>query len=397
MSFREERWMTRAQTVSMLTERWRPPRRTEMIPLEDAAGRICAWDVRSRNTLPVGRSAEADGIAVRAADFQIELPDTAAWLEGRDYAMVNTGNDFDDTFDTVILIEEVSFDEGGRLKLALEGPVREGQEVAPRGSTLDEGELLAEAGLALRPQHLCLLAAGGHRSVEVLSRPVVAYIPTGNELVPAGEAPSRGENVESNGVMVAAFLRRWGAQPLALPVVRDRVEELEIAFDRAFAEADIILVNGGSSKGSKDHCFRLLERRAECMQHGVGCIPGIPIAAAMVGGKPAVNLPGPPFAAFCAMDWCVRPLVCFALGRAVPRRERVEGVLLNAIKKTVGPELYVRVEATRDKDGGWRLRPFSWEDRFAVAWARFNALMILPGESAGCAAGQIVEAELLEE
>ena len=99
--------------------------------------------------------------------------------------MVNTGNDFDDTFDTVIPIEEVSFDEGSRLKLALEGPVREGQEVAPRGSTLDKGELLTEAGLALRPQHLCLLAAGGHRSVEVLSRPVVAYIPTGNELVPA--------------------------------------------------------------------------------------------------------------------------------------------------------------------------------------------------------------------
>lgn len=394
MASKEQAYPARAEAVAALLARWTPPVRIQTVPLAEALGRVCAGDLFSRNTLPVCRSSQADGIGVRFDDLKDGVPDSG-WEAGRDYVPADTGDDFEDGFDTVIQVEDLRFSADGRLaEICPEEPVRRGQLISTRGATLREGELLLRAGTVLQPFHLCLLASAGVTELPVLHRPTAAYIPTGSELVPVGTVPGRGQNVQSNGLMVEAYLRQWGAEARSWPIVRDDEAALDAALSDALRQADIVLMNGGSSRGGEDFTVKLLERRASFLQHGVSCIPGIPVALAMVENTPVVNLPGPPFAAFCALDWAVRPLVFRMLGREPPARPKVRVRLLEPVRKPVGYEFYLRLEVA-DGPEGRTARPLGWDCRFAEAVSACNALLVLPAGCGGYDAGGLVEAELL--
>jgi molybdopterin molybdotransferase/putative molybdopterin biosynthesis protein len=68
-------------------------------------------------------------------------------------------------------------------------------------------------------------------------------------------------------------------------------------------------VSGGSSKGTEDLCPRLIERNAVFFNHYVRARPGRPIAVAIKSGKAVVNIPGPAFSAYFALQWCVCGLI----------------------------------------------------------------------------------------
>ena len=98
--------------LAMLFERWAPARRTETVPLSEAAGRVLAEDQLADWNIPVVRASAMDGIAVRADRFRNGVPDTSGWVIGKDYVRADTGDDFPDEFDTVIAIEDVTVLEG---------------------------------------------------------------------------------------------------------------------------------------------------------------------------------------------------------------------------------------------------------------------------------------------
>ncbi|MDR0925381.1 MAG: molybdopterin molybdotransferase MoeA [Hungatella sp.] len=388
-----EHFITRAEAINALMARWTPDIATEILPLEQSKGRICARDVFSQNTLPVCRSSQADGIAVRFADFTNGIPDTSAWKKDLDYAMADTGDDFADAFDTVIQVEDLVYNASGTFSIVPEAPIVQGQLVSPQGSMLRSGELLLKKGDVVQPMQLCLLAAGGISGLEVVKQPVVAYIPTGNELVCPGEKPQRGQNVETNGLMISGYLEEWGAVIRTYPILPDNQKLLDETLADALQNADIILINGGSSKGSEDYTVRLLEKRSTFLQHGIKSIPGIPVALAIADGKPVINLPGPPFAAFCALDWCVRALVYQAQGRAMQPPRRVKAVLQKEVHKPAPYEFYLRLKVYKAGDGFFA-EPLSWGSRFAQAM-NCNALMVIPVGSEGYHKGDVIEAELL--
>ena len=118
MKFDMEKSVTRAQALELMKERWRPAPGREIVALEEALGRVAAEDLRAVNTLPVFRASCFDGVAVRSADFQNGLPDTSAWVKGRNFVRADTGDDFPDEFDTVIAIEDVILDKLGGLRFA---------------------------------------------------------------------------------------------------------------------------------------------------------------------------------------------------------------------------------------------------------------------------------------
>lgn len=387
-------FVTREQAVEMLLHRWNFPKRTDFVSLQNAQGRICASDVFSKNSIPVYRTSQLDGIAVRFSDFEGGVPDMSQWREGTDYAAADTGDDFDDAFDTVIPIEEVSFSQNGQIVIQPEEPVSKGQYINQRGKTIEEGELLVKAGTRLEPVHLCLLAAGGIRQLEAASRPVVAFIPTGNELIEAGRAPQRGQNIESNSFMVGGLLRQWDADFLPYPIIPDQSGEIESALSDALIKADIVLINGGSSRGHEDYTGKILENKASFVQHGIKSIPGIPVAVSIMSGKPVINLPGPSLAAFYAMDWCVRALVFHYLGHPAPERVKVPVILQSGVNAPEPYDFYVRLNVVRSGDH-YEASVLTWNHRFPVLISGCNAMLIVPIGVAGYEKGQIVEAELL--
>lgn len=125
---------------------WKPVAQTEQVRVENAAGRILAEDQFAQYDLPVVRASTMDGIAVRSSDFAEGMPDTSAWKLGEDYVRADTGDDFDDRFDAVIAIENVTFLPGGGLQLPPRVNASKGYNVKPCGADVRKGALLAQAG-----------------------------------------------------------------------------------------------------------------------------------------------------------------------------------------------------------------------------------------------------------
>jgi molybdopterin molybdotransferase/putative molybdopterin biosynthesis protein len=316
----------RAEALEKLFAKWPAAPKSESVLLEDSCGRITAEPVYARLTLPVVRSSQADGIAVRSKDFAGGPPDTSSWTPGKEFVRADTGDDFDDAFDAVIFIENVQFNEKGGFSLPKDIKVSSGMHIRKRGGMVFEGELLLDKGLPIRSCDLGTLSMGGIRQVNVVKKPVIAFLPTGNELVPHGSEPQRGENIDSNSVMVKAMLKEMGAEPCMLPPVKDRPECIRQSLDKALETADAVIVNGGSSRGAEDFNARIIAERGMILCNGVKSAPGRPILIALINGKPVINLPGPMIAAYYGMDWCIRAIVCRALGIPRPERRTVKAV-----------------------------------------------------------------------
>jgi molybdopterin molybdotransferase/putative molybdopterin biosynthesis protein len=358
---------SRAEVMGKLFALWTPRRKTETVPLERSYGRICGADLLSRLTLPAVRSSGGDGIAVRSADFSGPFPDTAAWREGLNYVRADTGDDFDDRFDAVIMIEAVTFNEDGGFSLPPGFSVLPGMNIRGRGDLVMEGDLLLGRGLPIRACDMGTLAMGGMTEVPVLRKPAAVFIPTGNELVPPGVIPQRGQNIDSNSVMIRHLLLEMGAEPVIFPIIRDEAEAVKGALEEALEKADLVIINGGSSKGAEDHNARLLAEMGQVISHGVSSAPGRPICVALIGGKPVINLPGPMLAAYFGADWCIRGIVCRALGIPVPPRQKIKAVLKG--------------------EGGPRKLPENFELLCRVALKRtgngYEASLVLPGKTGG--------------
>lgn len=293
---------------------WSPEYEIETVDVENALGKVVANSKTTLYDLPVYRASGADGIAVKGKDFENGIPDTSKFVLGKDYVRADTGDDFSDDYDTIIVIEDVvSMENGLTLKKGIE--VTPGQRVSKKGSHVAKGLDYLIPKTRLRAVDLAALVMGGHTEVDIIKRPKIAYIPTGSELIKKGTIPKRGENINSNSTLVENMLIEMGAESIIMPIVKDNKKELKNALDEASKIADIVLISGGSSKGEEDFNTKIIEKNGKIFQHYVACVPGFPIGIGFYSNKPIVNLAGPPIACYNGLDWCVRALIDRWYGR----------------------------------------------------------------------------------
>lgn len=382
MKFDYDNAATREFALQELCSLWNPARTTENVSLDKAFGRVTAEEVTALHNLPVVRSSKRDGIAVRAADFAQGAPCTQGWRRGVNFAQADTGDDFPDDFDAVVARERFEFNEAGEPVFVddLE-PLKAGDGINPAGSIIKAGEMAVPAGWRLTPEYVAICAVGGAATIPVVRKPVVAFLPTGTELIPWGSEPARGQNIEANSLMVKGFVEEWGGECITYPVTPDRPESLERALDSALKVADIVLINGGSSRGEEDYNSQMLQRRASHFRHGVRTVPGRPVGMSIIDNHPVINVPGPVGAAFLCCDWLIRGLVAHFLGTYAPQRHTISARLTEDVKKPKPFERLARVTLQQSEDGTYTCTPL---DVNGVARNIFgaDAMASLPSGSA---------------
>lgn len=303
----------------------------EILPLQECAGRVLARDMVSRYQLPSGKSAQGDSVAMRYEAFADGMPSdevTATWVEGVDWVRADMGDDFPDEFNCTTHVEGVEFLEDGGIRLVDDPPSIMGPDkIKQPGSTMQVGDPVLPAGTVLTARTMAYLASVGHTVIPVRRKIRIAFIPTGSELVSAGEVLQRGKIADSNSFMIRQLILDAGADPIMFPIVSDSKEALTDALARAREAADLVLINGGSSKGSEDFNAALLADGATFYQHGVLLRPARVAAASVIDGKPHVNLPGPTMAAFVVWQWLVRYAIAKLQGKPAFARAKVKAVL----------------------------------------------------------------------
>lgn len=283
-------------------------RRYEVVDLYQAIDKVAAEDIKAQTVLPKQPVSKMDGIGVRFADFSDGIPDTKSWTEGKEYVFANTGCVVPNGYDTVILIEDVRF-EDGKLCI-LQRPEKKGQLIDTTGSLIGKDEVLVYKNEKITPPLLGLLASGGVKTVKIIAKPKIVFLPTGDELISwqNNDYPAD-KNVESNSMMLYGFAKQYQADLKIYPIVPDDKEAIKEALTKASQEADIILINAGSSKGTKDFTLDLLEVQGEVFVYELGCRPGKHSSFSVFNNKPVLGIAGPPNGAELAMRFYLKSIV----------------------------------------------------------------------------------------
>lgn len=373
-------------------------RRVEAVPTENALGRVTAAPVLARISSPHFHASAMDGVAVRAVDTFGASETTPVSLQfGPQALWVDTGDPLPSGMDAVVMVENVNLSEGGHAagqRCEIIAAVAPWQHVRPIGEDVVATEMVVPEAHVLRPADIGALLAAGVLTVPVAKKPVVTFIPTGNELVQPTAAPQSGELIEFNSRVVLGLVGGWGGEPRRHPIVRDNFAAIKAAVEAAVDSSDAVIINAGSSAGSEDFSVHVLGELGEVLAHGVAIRPGKPVMFALVKGKPVLGLPGYPVSTYITADLFLRPLIYRSLGMSEPVRPTVTASLARRLTKPMGTVDYVRVKLGRV---GERLvaTPISRGAGVITSMVRADGMLIIPAELEGVAEGEAVNVELM--
>jgi putative molybdopterin biosynthesis protein len=369
------------------------PSRVETVrmALADAVGRVTAEPVWATRSSPPFDAAAMDGIAVRAADTVGATEMTPVLLEPASYVAVDTGDPLPDGFDAVVMREHVHY-EGGRAELR--AAVVPYEHVRSIGEDVSAAELLLPTGHRLRPVDVAAAAAAGATDVLVHRAPVVAVLPTGDEVRPIGAETGPGEILDTNSLMLAAQARDAGCEAIRLDIERDDPERIAAAVRAAAARADLVIVVAGSSAGRDDYTAAVVERLGTLAVHGVAVRPGHPVVLGAVDATPMLGAPGYPVSAALTFEIFAAPLLAELEGATPPERPRARARLARKLASPMGMDDWVRVRLGR-VGGGLVATPLPRGAGVLTSLVRADGLLVVPAGLEGHHAGDEVEVALL--
>ncbi|MGY2049393.1 molybdopterin biosynthesis protein [Methylobacterium sp. JK268] len=384
------------------------PLEAEPVPLGAALGRVLAADIASPIDVPPFDRALVDGFAVRAADIagateaeprglRLNREILACGIAPRlavaagTATAIATGGVLPRGADAVVMVEATDTVEADTLAVAVSRPAAPGQFIGFAGADMARGETVLRRGTLVTAREIGMLAACGLASVSAVRRPRVGVISTGDELVAPGEPLPEGGIYDSNGAILAAAIVENGGEALPRGIVRDDEAALEDALRGALAEADLVVLSGGTSKGAGDVSHRILSRLGPpgILVHGVALKPGKPLCLAAVGTKAVIVLPGFPTSAMFTFHDAVVPLIRAMAGLPPREESRVEAVLPQRLASELGRTEFVMVSLARTRDGLAAL-PLGKGSGTVTAFSQADGFLAVPAARAGLDAGERV-------
>jgi len=358
------------------------PLPAERVALGSAAGRVLAAAGRAVVDLPPFPSSAMDGFALRSADTPGSLPVVAEIAAGRpadrplepgEAMAISTGAVVPDGADAVVPLEQAAEHDG---RITVEQGVKAGAHVRPRGGDVAAGAVVVPLAQRLGPPQIGALAAAGLGEVECARRPLVVVLATGTELRSAGEELSYGEIYESNGPLLAASLRRAGAEVELLPSARDDEAAHRAGIERGL-EADVLVTSGGVSVGAHDLVRGVgAELGVEEVFWRVAVKPGKPVWFGVRGRTLVFGLPGNPVSALVGAELFVAPALRALQGVAAPLPVLRPGRLLTALRRSMARDELVRARSRMGEDAV-ELEPLSGQDSHMIARAAAADVLVL--------------------
>src|SRR5215467_14525118 len=343
----------------------------ERVLLDAALTRVLAADVIAPIDVPPFDRSNVDGFALRAIDTtgasnaaprRLRLNGEvivcghapALTVAAGTATTIATGGVIPRGADAVVMIEHTDLVESAaKPAIDVRRAVAPGQFVSYAGSDIARGEMLLRRGARIGSREIGMLAACGIAEIDVVRRPRVAVLSTGDELVAPGAPLGPAAVYDSNGAIVAAAVKEAGGEPVPFGAFPDDEVALELAMRAALEISDIVLLSGGTSKGAGDLSHRVVSRLGSpgIIVHGVALKPGKPLCLAVVDRKPIVVLPGFPTSAIFTFHAFVAPVIRALAGLPAEAAETVSAEVPVRIPSEMGRQEFVLVSLVAGDKG----------------------------------------------
>jgi molybdopterin molybdotransferase len=367
---------------------------TEQVPSLEAAGRVLAEEITAdRDYPPFARSAR-DGFAVRAADVPGELQVLGEVRAGEVYrgfvsskgaVEIMTGAPLPEGADAVVMVEHTER-AGDRVKIA--SSLKSGENFNAQGIEAEQGSIVLSPGRRLGFAEIALLAMVGRECATVYKRPSVAILPTGDEIVEAGQKPEAFQIRNSNAWSMAVQVRRAGGEPQILPIARDNYESTRELIEQGL-EHDLLLLSGGVSAGKYDIVERVLaDLGAKFFFDRVLVQPGQPLVFGTARGKFFFGLPGNPASTMVTFEVFARAAVELLTGATEAPLPLLQARLSKEVRHKPGLTRFLPAQVSAD---GSTVTPELWQGSGDVnSLARANAFLVTEPDRESWAAGDMI-------
>ncbi len=373
----------------------------ERVHLTAASGRTLAGDLCAKTDLPGFTRSTMDGYAVRGRDTfgaseaapafmemvgEVAMGEVPALhLEPGHCARIGTGGMLPKGADAVVMVEHTRALTDGTVEVTR--PSAPGQHLLSADDDACAGQLMLPAGQLLRPQDIGLLASLGMAQVEVITRPKVTILSTGDEVVPIEDEVRPGQVRDVNSHTLAAQIRAAGGEPIACGLVSDDALALREAVASALPRCDLLLLSGGSSMGVRDLTAEVFLSfpGAEMWVHGVAVAPGKPFIWVSAEPGHLLGLPGQVTSCMVAFHLFVEPMLERWFGRtaqAFSRFPRQTATLTRNLPSVPGRQEYVRVRLGAQGEG-WRAEPIFGKSGLIRTLVQGDGLVCVPADSEG--------------
>ena len=318
---------------------------TETIATQEALGRITSRALYAKICAPHYNACAMDGIALDAQKTFGATETTPVKLLESDFVRVDTGDPLPAGCDAVVMIEDVIEGDGFVTLFAAAAPW---QHIRQIGEDISAGDMILPSFTRISPSGMGAMLAAGVLQVEVVKRPVVGIIPTGDEIVPPTETPGEGDIIEFNSTIFSGMLAEWGCVPKVYPIVKDQLDLIAASLKKAVEECDAVILNAGSSAGTEDYSAQAMRETGEVVLHGIAIKPGKPAVLGlakkdkMSGAVPILGVPGYPVSGILVLEHIFKPVIDLLTCREPEKVEEIEAAVSRRLTSTLKYREFVR-------------------------------------------------------
>ena len=366
--------------------------RTETIPVFESCGRVTAKAVYAHICAPHYAASAMDGVAVTAKDTFGATQTTPVTLRPDQFVVLDTGDPIPETCDAVIMVEDIV--KNGDGSITIHAAAAPWQHIRQIGEDVCAGEMILPSHMTVTPAAIGAMIAGGVLEIEVIRKPVVGIIPTGDEIIPPCTDPRPGDILEFNGAIFSAMVRQWGAEAVVYPIVPDKFDQIKAMAAKAAAECDMVILNAGSSAGREDFSVQVIRELGEVLYHGIAIKPGKPAILGCKGEKVILGVPGYPVSGIIVIEQLLKPLIDHWLKSPASVPQYAKATLTRPVVSGLKYEEFVRV---RMGCVGGRLMasPLSRGSGVVSSFMKADGILEVPQGLEGYEAGSEVNVRLL--
>lgn len=336
------------------------PLETESVDIENALGRITANDLTANEDIPGFNRSSVDGYAVISSDTfgasesipaqlqligEVKMGEKPPFsLQTGQAAYVPTGGELPENANAVVMIEYAEDFHDGTI--FLNKSAAPGNNVVFQGDDVKTGDAVIKAGTHLRPQDIGAIAAMGYRSVPVKRKIRVGIISTGDEIIDISNTPEGSQVRDVNAYALFSGVISFGGQPKKYGIIKDDFEEIKQAVEKALTQSDVVLISGGSSVGTRDETYKVIDSLGfpGILVHGIAVKPGKPTIIGKIEGKAIIGLPGHPASAYTIFSIFVGHLFNVMNGNILENKPGVRAEMACNYPSNNGREEYLPVK-----------------------------------------------------